>query len=430
MICRALCGLIFATTALPATAMAYRTLGEQEGLAEGVQLRWSETINYRTPSQPSPGLDVVGAERAIGVALSSWTSLGCGLPSTRNLGRGGAPASGDGTIDVVFVRSRWASLGRSPEAAATTDVVYEVSPTGAEARIVDADIFINAEHYRWSVDGSATTQSLTSALVHELGHALGLAHPCELTEIDTAPRCGGDEADVIMDPRYQAGATPTEDDRAGLCTVYGESMTPCGAGCGAGSDCMSGRCVPHECALTPCRACRFDTDCGAGAEEPPSSCIEGYCVPLRAEGDPCDRGLECASEVCLDDRCAPRCTARSCADDERCTARGRCERLPDDFLASCTSADACMSGLCVSRVPASGDTPFCTVWCADTTPCPTAFACADVEGARVCVPPGSSSCGVGIGGGSRTLDTRAMGALLVLLFAARRRLGPCPRRTS
>jgi hypothetical protein len=52
-----------------------------------------------------------------------------------------------------------------------------------DQRIREADIEVNAVDFRWSLDGqgledASNRRDLVTALVHEIGHALGFAHSC------------------------------------------------------------------------------------------------------------------------------------------------------------------------------------------------------------------------------------------------------------
>jgi hypothetical protein len=101
--------------------------------------------------------------------------------------------------------------------------------TDATRRIVEADIEINARDFRW--DGAENIQRLQAVLIHELGHFLGLEHPC-------GPRTFGDSSELKsceqllpeeralatypdpLEPGRPLVVTPTKAEKDALATVY------------------------------------------------------------------------------------------------------------------------------------------------------------------------------------------------------------------
>lgn len=65
---------------------------------------------------------------------------------------------------------------------ATTRLYPHPDPGGPrDGELSEADIAINGAEFWWSLDGTEPgTLSLTTLLLHELGHALGLAHSCQM----------------------------------------------------------------------------------------------------------------------------------------------------------------------------------------------------------------------------------------------------------
>ena len=68
--------------------------------------------------------------------------------------------------------------------AHTTVHLVSPEPPGPFAAIAEADIEINAVDHRFAAEGALTTaraglHDLEAILTHEIGHALGLAHPCD-----------------------------------------------------------------------------------------------------------------------------------------------------------------------------------------------------------------------------------------------------------
>lgn len=96
-------------------------------------------------------------------------------------------------------------------------------------------------------------QDLENTLTHEVGHFLGLAHPCEFQGAGGAPGCPTQQANptmwaTTMFPTAPPGETQkvsvAQDDVDGLCAVYPSTFTPAscpsmdgasGCGCGGGT---------------------------------------------------------------------------------------------------------------------------------------------------------------------------------------------------
>jgi hypothetical protein len=67
---------------------------------------------------------------------------------------------------------------------------------------------------------------LQSVVTHELGHALGMDHPCDFSRPTT---CDPSARTTVMYGTYLAGTnrrTPQPDDIAGILAVYGPTESP------------------------------------------------------------------------------------------------------------------------------------------------------------------------------------------------------------
>ena len=107
-------------------------------------------------------------------------------------------AGRDGKNVMLFHRDRWCRLSASedpeglscyaPNALAITTLTKQTS-TG---EIVDADMEINAANYEWgdlvaNPELAGAVVDFQNTVTHELGHVIGLAHPCLLPGDTSAP---------------------------------------------------------------------------------------------------------------------------------------------------------------------------------------------------------------------------------------------------
>lgn len=223
-----------------------------------------------------------------------------------------------------------------------------------------ADIVFNGVDSQWSTDETPSAVDVGSIAVHEIGHYLGLDHPCD--------KDGGNEENCkrpersIMTPAWDGaiGRTPLPDDEEGVKALYPDdgSGGGCdgpfrkGEACTCDDECVEGLvCVqPPGGGRSVCGdTCASDaSDCGAafacvlGVPEGDDR-AEGVCVPSAANAKPpgavCISDGDCASGTCalLFDLARSICM-ESCDDDDDCTEGRRCY---DGFCLGGTSHEAC-----------------------------------------------------------------------------------------
>lgn len=330
-------------------------------------VRWeSAEVSFSMGTGQPEYLSSETAHSALALALNAWGSPEC---SAITLSTGADVPSvvdgwDDGVNGIYWVSTGWDARGFPVNAPARTEVRYE--SVGGNWRIVEADIYINAASYVWTGTSGETTssvRSLRAVITHEIGHALGLLHPCDDDGAASCAELSGAMA-TTMYPYYtgpdQAVLSP--DDTDGICYLY--PVATCG--CASVEVCLMGNCVSCENFPSACQmggpdpdgaSCMSDSSCQSGM------CTDGRCM-RSCQTDPCDFGFACEDDVCIPTR--------------------------GDFGDDCEQGEECHSALClVTEHPRQS---ACTRICHVNAPCPGGYLCDEVDDARVCVPQASSGC--------------------------------------
>jgi hypothetical protein len=246
------------------TAEAYvrRTNGS------GVPLWWRpRTMSIAGYEQGfDPDLTADQIARAMAEAALQWTTgnpdldacTDLALPVTTHDLTEAPPAIARDGVNTIAARQSW----EYEHLALAQTSLFFVKSTG---EILEADLEVNAQDFTWtdvSSNRGRGLQDLQNALTHELGHFIGLDHPCYLAdpssdETDNAgqpvPSCNDVAFDspiraATMFPSADAGDTSkrtlSPDDELAVCDIYPRGMATAGSsGSGPPDDSTGCRCA-------------------------------------------------------------------------------------------------------------------------------------------------------------------------------------------
>lgn len=233
--------------------------------------------------------------QALRDSMETWNQVACSAFRFVDGGTGTSRAIGaDGVSRIAFLESNWP--GYASGAAAFT---LRERVSGNPDRWTEFDILVNGQDVRWTTDGHPQLPDIRSAVVHELGHGLGLQHASH------------PEASMYFSVRLGTTFARTlhPDDIAGACYLYPAQTFSCGAD----SDCP----VVHG----SYGGGNYRARCNAGA------CVEG---PANSYGTGCFESDDCTSGLCLIDPlnppssepgfCSEACPSGTCPDGDYCAS--------------------------------------------------------------------------------------------------------------
>ena len=234
---------VTAVATLGKTALNPGPPGTLARSSSGRPVRW---VPFEIALQPVESNRDPAATEALLQALASgvetWNDAlgGCGAPKLRALAATVAsPGIRRDGVSVVLLRERgWCpDPPRDPEDCYDSERagithLYPSDPDAPYSEVREADVEINAVDFAWSVDGSAAgTRSLQALVNHELGHVLGIDHPCGRDPgiPGTVPHPGGactpaHEGALMYPAPVEAGRAPvlepTHAEIETLCALY------------------------------------------------------------------------------------------------------------------------------------------------------------------------------------------------------------------
>lgn len=163
----------------------------------GVALRWTKTNCVKIIANSAGSDDIAGDSEleAVDAAVENWNTVvaSCSYLRLEALPHSTTAAAGyvqgeSNTNSVNFFERRCSDGETSSDscwshdksASGITTVFYVDDPSSAnDGRIVDADIELNGASYSFATNGSLNATDVENTLTHEIGHLMGLDHPCE-----------------------------------------------------------------------------------------------------------------------------------------------------------------------------------------------------------------------------------------------------------
>ena len=212
----------------------------------------------------------------------------------------------------------WDETGRDGLGPGTLGVTLGDANPGSKRK--NADIIFNGKDSTWSTDDGPSNVDVTSIALHEIGHFIGLDHPCDGAAPNETNCNGGDR--TVMTPVWDNSIErqPKPDDEQGVRFLYpkaagdtsgclgpfrkGEKCT-CDGDCADGLVCSAVGDAQKVCAA-PCAA--DNADCGGGFvcalsapegdEKAPGICAKKASGTLAPAGAVCSNAHDCASGSC------------------------------------------------------------------------------------------------------------------------------------
>jgi len=371
--------------------------------------RWNPaivTVKYDSQTVP-PGVTTAQWSAAFNDGLEVWSNVSGsildldsgGHSSNRQLG------ANENLHEVMWLltANEWrAEVGGGENGTLGVTLPRNICPYGGQnfREILDADMAMNGtDAFDWSSScGGWNCASMLSTFVHEMGHFIGLDHPC--IQCDWA---------VMSAQAYTEPEAPLLDDQNGLRALYPGTGGGMGYGCDSQNDCNSGfTCITFNETQFCSKTCNQDGDCDSGYE---CTDVNGtnYCTfatgnlaAVVGEGENCyqrrcEEGLVCAGSGGTDYYCYRECdTDADCAENQDCIGaendQGLCVSTSGDAQVgqACGPESLCAEGLICTGMDENSF--FCRTECTPPSgpECASNETCFELQGGSgACLPMGN-----------------------------------------
>jgi hypothetical protein len=356
--------------------------------------RWyGAQLSMRIENQGGNGITATDFVTAGRNSARSWTDVSCSTVqidasqtfAAINTARWGDFNNNSDAHELFFVtsNSEWMQVTGSG-AGGTLGVT--VSPYSgwscSDREFFDTDILINGfTQWGWTLD------SVEGTVLHEMGHSVGLDHPC----LAGYTGCGTGSCVAVMAASGGDYTTPQQDDVNGVCALYPGTPGGLGSACSSPSQCNQGfSCITHQGFSYCSQAC--------------GSCPTGYSCQAVSGGNYCVR----RSVPGVGEPCTAQCADGAICMSSESGSGGTCYASCNPNLNNCTGGYRCVAlqgggGACFPP----GGKQLGEV-CSDPTECASGLICIGDQNVahceRACDPSQPGSCGSGymcadIGGG-------------------------------